>query len=62
MARALLQFDLDADGVLSGFEVSRAAQQAGVAGEDIPRLLQHLGIGPSGFRGVQSSDVFSSKC
>ena len=36
--------------MLSGYEISRAAAQAGVAAEDIPSLLRHLGVGPGGFR------------
>ncbi|CAE7878819.1 ANKRD50 [Symbiodinium sp. KB8] len=43
--------------MLSGYEISRAAAQAGVAAEDIPSLLRHLGVGPGGLAVDALSDI-----
>eukprot|EP00434_Breviolum_minutum_P016686 symbB.v1.2.014710.t1/scaffold1080.1/size139481/6 len=45
---ALPMFDLDADGFISAFEISRVASQAGVPEHTIPTLIRSLRMGPAG--------------
>eukprot|EP00438_Fugacium_kawagutii_P024934 Skav213191 [mRNA] locus=scaffold2826:127738:132486:+ [translate_table: standard] len=46
--RALRMFDLDADGMISAYEISRIAVQAGVSEHAIPTLIRSLRMGPAG--------------
>ena len=46
---ALPMFDLDADGFISAFEISRVASQAGVPEPTIPTLIRSLRMGPAGW-------------
>jgi len=46
---ALPMFDLDADGFISAFEISRVASQAGVPEHTIPTLIRSLRMGPAGW-------------
>ena len=48
MEQGLRQFDLDADGFISGYEVSRLATQASVPVEAVPSLIRSLRMGPLG--------------
>ena len=49
LERALPMFDLDADGFISAFEISRVASQAGVPEHSIPTLIRSLRMGPAGW-------------
>lgn len=48
LERALPMFDLDADGIISAYEISRLAAQAGVPDHAIPTLIRSLRMGPAG--------------
>ncbi|CAK9045403.1 unnamed protein product [Durusdinium trenchii] len=48
LENALRMFDLDADGVISAYEISRVAAQAGVPEYAIPTLIRSLRMGPAG--------------